>query len=138
MIQVIANSVGGDSLQLEVEPLSSVQALKEKIYITWGIAPLFLSLISKVAVLPNDDFVGQHCEDGSITVTVVTSHEQVYANLLDSCLDKRLETLQTLTTMGPSDDQRLILAVSAHLEDANHSVRRAVVEAIASLGSPLG
>lgn len=137
-MKAVVNSINGELLELEIEPLSLVADLKSKVSEHWRVPAQCVKLTIGEQVLCDDQNCASLCGDSSIglCIDMLISLDAVCQHLSDdhTNLQTKREALRILGSLGRRGGPVAIDAVRPFLEYQKTDVRLAAVDALQQLG----
>lgn len=131
-LRVLLRGVGGQELELEVDPQNSVSDVKQRISELWQVPAPVQRLIVGTEVLEDSEALCSYRqpEDETLPILVVVSLVGVTGDLEHQDWQKRKAALHALKRLGQRGGETATAAVFARLEDHDSDVRRAALEAL--------
>lgn len=138
-MKAVVKSIGGELLELEIEPLSLVADLKTKVSEHWRVPAQCVKMTIGEQVLCDDQNFAGFCGDCSIglCMDMLVSLDAVCQSLSNegASLQTKCEALRILGSLGWRGGPVAIDAVRPFLEHQKQDVRLAAVDALQELGS---
>lgn len=138
-MRVALRDIVGSTLTLEVDPLCTVRALKEKVASSWQMPALCQTLLMDKVVLEDEEELLCYCQGGSnaVELLVVVSYQKAYDSLASGCTKTKLAAMSAVAHMGATGDERMLTKLNDLFDDEHMAVRHEAAHTVSRL-APLG